>query len=79
MAYLTHVSPISGPAKDSWYPPSYSQRGRVPYVWPFLWAFALAAFASWIILFPHGTSAFVASGLPVDKPDPYGVSAFHYP
>lgn len=79
MAYLIHVSPLSSPAKRGWYPPSCSQRGRAPCAWPFLRAFAPTALASWIILFPHGTSAFVTSGLPADKPDPYGVSVFHCP
>ncbi len=52
---------------------------EMPFRLVFPWAFALAAFASWTILFPHRGSAFVTSGLPADSPDLYGVSTFRCP
>jgi len=50
---------------------------EMPFRLVFPGAFALAAFASWTILFPHRSSAIVASGLPADSPDMYGVATFH--
>ena len=75
-AHLTHVSSLSGRATRP-YPTSYaatirrrsrSRGSRFPV------AFRLSAFASWVILRPLGSCAFLTVGLPaIDPPDPNGV------
>lgn len=76
MTYLVHVSSLSTPGNAGIRRVMSAWR-EMPFRLVFPWTFALAAFASWTILFPHRSSAFVASGLPADSPDMYGVSTFH--
>jgi hypothetical protein len=74
-AHLTHVSALSGPSNGS-YPASYPGRSaEEPTRCPgFLLPFRPPAFASWVILRPLRSSAFLTVGLPdTEMPDPIGV------
>ena len=75
-AHQTHVSSLSGRASRP-YPTSYAatirRRGRYTGS-RFPVAFRPSAFASWVLLRPLGSCAFLTVGLPaVDPPDPNGV------
>ena len=77
-----HVSTLSGPGTLSRIRPVIQggRRRTRPYCPGFPSPFGTPAFASWTILFPPGSSASLAVGLPaaLTRPDPDGVPTFRW-